>query len=201
MAQRAGLSGRALALATAGGVLVYAGLRGENPLDALRSVLTGSPAPLPEGKAVTLPAGSSIGATGTAEGTGVGPFPGLASAAQRYLGVPYKWGGTSRAGMDCSGLVVLSFKDNGITGVPRTSLGQMSWSKMRRVTDPGAGDCVWWPGHIGIMVSSSRMINAPHTGTVVRYADVGTRNGHAPVYLRYVGNRVNPSTPRMRRGR
>ena len=200
MAQRAGISGRALALATAGGVLVYAGLRGENPLEALRSVLTGSPAPLPEGKTVGVNIGSSIGATGEAEGTGVGPFPGLASAAERYLGVPYKWAGTSRAGLDCSGLVVLAFRDNGITGVPRTSLGQMSWSKVKRTKEPGRGDLVWWPGHIGIMVSSNRMINAPHTGTVVRYADVGPRSGHAPVYLRYVGNRVNVSTPRLRRG-
>jgi cell wall-associated NlpC family hydrolase len=203
MAVNAGVSGKAIALATAGGVLVYAGLRGESPLAALRGVLTGSPPPLPEGKTVTLPAGSSIGATGSAEGTGVGPFPGLASAAERYLGRPYKWAGTfvGNGGGDCSGLVVRAFADNGITGIPRTSLGQMSWSKVRKVSDPGRGDLVWWPGHIGIMVSSTRMINAPHTGTVVRYASVGARQGRAPTYLRYVGNRVNPSTPRLRRGR
>jgi hypothetical protein len=201
MAQSVGTSGKAIALATAGGVLVYAGLRGENPLEALRSILTGSPAPLPEGKPVTLDV--SIGATGTAEGTGVGPFPGLASAAARYLGRPYKWAGNfvGNGGGDCSGLVVRAFADNGIKGVPRTSLGQMSWSKMKRTKEPGAGDLVWWPGHIGIMVSATRMINSPHTGAVVRYDSVGVRNGHAPVYLRYVGNRVNPSTPRLRRGR
>jgi cell wall-associated NlpC family hydrolase len=200
VAVNAGVSGKAIALATAGGVLVYAGLRGESPLEALRGILTGSPPPLPEGKTVTLPAGSSAG-TGPIEGSGVGPFPGLASAAERYLGVPYKWAGTSRAGVDCSGLVVLAFRDNGITGIPRTSLGQMSWSKVRKVSDPGRGDLVWWPGHIGIMVSSTRMINAPHRGTVVRYANVGVREGRAPTYLRYVGNRVNLSTPRGRRGR
>lgn len=201
MAANAGVSGKAIALATAGGVLVYAGLRGESPLAALRGILTGTPPPLPEGTPVTLDVGSSIGSTGSAEGTGVGPFPGLASAAEQYLGVPYRWGGTSRAGMDCSGLVVLAFKDNGITGVPRTSLGQMTWSRVKKVSDPGRGDLVYWPGHIGIMVSGTKMINAPHTGAVVRYASVGSRNGRAPLYLRYVGNRVNPSTPRLRRGK
>jgi hypothetical protein len=185
MAPTAGISGKALALATAGGVLVYAGLRGESPLESLRGILTGSPAPVPEGRPVTLDFGGGSFEGGSA--VGAGSFPQLAQAAERYLGVPYKWAGTTRAGLDCSGLVVLSFRDVGVTGVPRTSLGQMSWSKVRKVSNPGAGDLVWWPGHIGIMVSATRMINAPHTGTVVSYASVGVRNGHAPVYLRYMG--------------
>ena len=194
MTSKAGINGRALALATGGGVLLYAGLRGENPLEALRGILTGSPPPVPEGKPVTLEdfGGGTIPTTGSIVAGGA--FPQLAQAAAKYLGRPYKWAGTfvGNGGGDCSGLVQRSFADLGISGVPRTSWGQMAWSKVRKVNDPSAGDLVWWPGHIGIMVSSSRMINSPHTGTVVRYDSVGTRSGRAPTYLRYIGRSAGP---------
>lgn len=190
MANRAGVNGLALGVASAGALFVYAGLRGESPLAALRGVLTGSPPPVPAGKPVTLEAPSYAPTAAGGDVVGSGSLPQLAQAATKYLGVPYRWGGTDPArGLDCSGLVVVSFRDIGITGVPRTSAGQMSWSKVRKVSDPGAGDLVWWPGHIGIMVSATRMINAPHTGTVVRYASVGPRSGVTPTYLRYVGAR------------
>jgi cell wall-associated NlpC family hydrolase len=203
MAQQASINGLALGVATAGGLLVYAGLRGENPLAALRSVLTGSPAPVQATPPVTVPwgpgdwGGGSF-APGTASGAGVGSLPQLYNAAAKYLGVPYRWGGTDpRTGLDCSGLVVVAFRDIGITGVPRTSWGQRNWSKVRVVKDPGAGDLVWWPGHIGIMRDATTMINAPHTGTVVRIASVGPRNGVTPTYLRYTGGPIAPQyTPK-----
>jgi len=194
MPSKAAVNGRALALATGGAVLLYAGLRGENPLAALRGILTGSPPPVPEGTPITLEdfGGGTIPATGTIVAGGA--FPQLAQAATKYLGRPYKWAGTfvGNSGGDCSGLVVRSFADLGISGVPRTSGQQMAWPKLRKVNDPSAGDLVWWPGHIGIMVSPSRMINSPHTGTVVRYDGVGARSGHAPLYLRYIGRSVGP---------
>jgi peptidoglycan DL-endopeptidase CwlO len=188
MAPRAGISGRALALATAGGVLVYAGLRGESPLEALRGILTGSPPPLPEGKGISLTDFGS-GTIPGAAGVGTGPNAQLATAATKYLGVPYRWGGTSRSGLDCSGLVVVSYRDIGVTGVPRTSLGQRMWSNHIQVSSPAAGDLVYWPGHIGIMVGAGKMINAPRTGRNVEYASVGSRNGVAPTYLRYAPKR------------
>jgi cell wall-associated NlpC family hydrolase len=199
MATKAGISGRALALATGGAVLVYAGLRGESPLEALRGILTGSPPPVPTGKPVTIGEFSS-GTIGDGEGgfIGSGAFPSLAQAATKYLGRPYKWAGTFSGGSggDCSGLVVRAFADIGITGVPRTSWGQRAWSKVKQVgaAEASAGDLVWWPGHIGIMVSNKRMINSPHTGAVVGYASVGPRKGQAPTFLRYGGAR--PTGPK-----
>jgi cell wall-associated NlpC family hydrolase len=189
MAQSAGISGKALGLATAGGILVYAGLRGESPLESLRSILTGSPAPIPEGKAVTL----DVPGTGASAPSGAsgGAFPQLLTAATKYLGRPYKWAGTfvGGGGGDCSGLVVRAFADNGITGIPRTSWGQRSWSKVKQVSaaETGAGDLVWWQGHIGIVVNRTKMINSPHTGAVVRYGAITSRNGKAPTFLRYQG--------------
>jgi cell wall-associated NlpC family hydrolase len=190
MAPQAGISGRAVALATAGGVLIYAGLRGESPLEALRGILTGSPPPLPEGKGISLTDFGSGTIPGAAD-VGAGPNARLASAAARYLGVPYRWGGTSRAGLDCSGLVVVSYRDIGVTGVPRTSLGQRMWGNHTQVSasQAAAGDLVYWPGHIGIVVAKGRMINAPRTGRNVEYASIGSRNGVAPTYLRYAPKR------------
>jgi hypothetical protein len=189
MAQRAGISGKALGLAAAGGVLVYAGLRGENPLESIRGILTGSPAPVPSGQPVTLEpfGGGSIPVSGAVGGA----FPQLLTAATRYLGRPYKWAGTfvGNGGGDCSGLVVRAFADNGITGIPRTSLGQRLWRRVKQVSasETGAGDLVWWPGHIGIVVNAGKMINSPHTGSVVGYAPIGVRDGKTPTYLRYQG--------------
>ena len=44
----------------------------------------------------------------------------IVNSAKKYTGVPYKWGGTSRAGMDCSGLVYQAFKAHNIS-LPRVS--------------------------------------------------------------------------------
>lgn len=98
--------------------------------------------------------------------------------AQRYLGVPYKYGGTSRSsGLDCSGLVLVVCQDIGITSCPRTSEEQWAWASRIDAASAGAGDLVFFtgaeldppPGHVGFLVASGRMINAPFTGAVVRY--------------------------------
>jgi cell wall-associated NlpC family hydrolase len=116
-----------------------------------------------------------------------GGLPALVQAAQRYLGVRYRWGGKDPAtGLDCSGLVYVAFRDIGVTA-PRSTWTQVSWKMVRKTGTPSAGDLVWWPGHIGIVVDGKRMINAPHTGAVVRYDSVGVRNGIAPTFLHYTG--------------
>lgn len=194
MAQQASVNGLALGVATAGGLLIYAGLRGENPLAALRDVLTGSPAPVPAGKPVTVDIPAWSGGPGDWGGGSFsgGSLPQLYNAATKYLGVKYRWGGTNPAtGLDCSGLVQVAFRDIGITA-PRTSWTQRNWSKVKVVSDPGTGDLVWWPGHIGIMRDATSMINAPHTGTVVKISPVGPRNGVTPTYLRYTGGPIAP---------
>lgn len=80
--------------------------------------------------------------------------------AKAYIGTPYKYGGTTRAGMDCSGLVVTAFKAAGIE-LPRTSREQSQKGKPVEKQQLRPGDLVFFSrsynkvvGHAGIVVES-----------------------------------------------
>jgi len=63
--------------------------------------------------------------------------------ARSYTGVPYKWGGTTRSGMDCSGLLLNSYKSIGVT-IPRTSAAQNEYGKKVGKNDLKPGDWVFF---------------------------------------------------------
>ena len=73
-------------------------------------------------------------------------------AAETFLGVPYRWGGMSRAGVDCSGLMVLAFQAVGLT-IPRVSGDQYAKGKPIKKADIRPGDLLFFssgrPGVIG----------------------------------------------------
>jgi cell wall-associated NlpC family hydrolase len=105
--------------------------------------------------------------------TGAG-HPAAASIAMRYLGVPYVWGGASPSGFDCSGLVMYVYAQLGI------SLGHYTgaqWSETVPISMSQAqpGDLVFFNGvsHVGIYIGNGQMVNAPHTGSVVRIDSIG----------------------------
>jgi peptidoglycan DL-endopeptidase CwlO len=105
--------------------------------------------------------------------------------AERYLGVPYRWGGTDPAtGLDCSGLVQRVFGDLGIT-MPRVAADQArQGTPVTSLADARPGDLVTFGSpaeHIGIYVGDGMMIDAPHTGAAVRIEPVG-----APTEIRRV---------------
>ena len=83
------------------------------------------------------------------------------AVAERFLNVPYYWGGKTHAGLDCSGLAQISLQASGIRA-PRDSdlqeknLGAIvkDHSKLKR------GDLIFWPGHMGIMQSATQLIHA-----------------------------------------
>jgi cell wall-associated NlpC family hydrolase len=105
-----GVSGLAVAVATAGGLLVYAGLRGQNPAESLREISTGKVSPLPDGglRASTAAVGS-VAAAGTVGAAGGS----VAAAAQKYRADKYSQLRRTRPGWsDCS-----SFCDKILTDV------------------------------------------------------------------------------------
>ena len=69
----------------------------------------------------------------------------LLSTARSYVGTKYKYGGTTKKGMDCSGLICTSYKEIGIT-LPRTSSAQSDYGKRIYIGELQPGDLVFF-GH------------------------------------------------------
>ena len=104
---------------------------------------------------------------------GVG-HPQAAQIALRYLGVPYRWGGSSPSGFDCSGLVMYVYAQLGISLAHFTGA---QWSATTPISSSQAqpGDLVFFNGvsHVGIYLGGGQMVDAPHTGSVVRIDSIG----------------------------
>lgn len=65
------------------------------------------------------------------------------SSARTFIGTPYKYGGTSRAGMDCSGLLLNSFKAIALD-LPRSSEDQSKVGMEVKMKDLAPGDLVFF---------------------------------------------------------
>ena len=78
------------------------------------------------------------------------------AAARTYTGTPYRWGGTTRSGMDCSGLLVTAFERCGLT-LPRTSAEQSQSGRLVSLYDVAPGDLVFFAikgrriSHVGMV--------------------------------------------------
>jgi cell wall-associated NlpC family hydrolase len=97
----------------------------------------------------------------------------IVSKARQYLGTPYRSGGSTPAGFDCSGFTQYVFKQFGI-GLPRTSGGQGSVGGYVSKGDLRPGDLVVFSGHVGIYVGNGNMIHSPRTGKSVEITSINT---------------------------
>lgn len=96
----------------------------------------------------------------------------IISAAYSYMGVPYVWGGTSRSGIDCSGLTMRAHQAAGIS-LPRTSGAQGGGGKsVPNMASALPGDLVCYSGHVGIYLGGGKMIHAPKPGRTVEVISV-----------------------------
>lgn len=83
-----------------------------------------------------------------------------AALALRFLETPYVWGGRSAWGLDCSGLTQLVYGACGIS-LPRDADQQEQF--LTKVETPEAGDLVFFPGHVGVMLDERRLVHANAT--------------------------------------
>jgi cell wall-associated NlpC family hydrolase len=90
--------------------------------------------------------------------------PDFVAVAEAFLGVPYVWGGKTRLGVDCSGLLQVAMHAAG-KPCPRDS--DMQLAELGQAVSVGAdlgglerGDLVFWAGHVGIMLDSVRLLHA-----------------------------------------
>jgi cell wall-associated NlpC family hydrolase len=90
--------------------------------------------------------------------------PDWVAVAQRFLGVPYVWGGRTVAGLDCSGLIQTALEAAGVE-IPRDSDQQEralanSVPVSADLAGLRRGDIVFWTEHVGVLLDASTLLHA-----------------------------------------
>ena len=101
----------------------------------------------------------------------------IVSIAKSMVGSPYKYGGASPKGFDCSGLVYYTHQQLNIT-VPRTTKQQAAHSQSKQLSSAKPGDILFFKiygssvSHVGIYAGNNQFIHAPKSGKRVSYASI-----------------------------
>jgi cell wall-associated NlpC family hydrolase len=115
----------------------------------------------------------------------------IIKTAKSYIGTPYRWGGTTTSGFDCSGLTMVTYRINGLN-LPRVSRSQYHAGKFVNKKNLQPGDLVFFAtgsanrvSHVGIFIGSGQFIHAPSRGKKVRIDNL-----ESPYFKRaYMGGR------------
>lgn len=137
--------------------------------------------------------------TSTRSGTTVSSA--AASAAlktgDKYLGVPYVWGGTTPDGFDCSGFVQYVYRKHGVE-LPRTSrqMASAGHSVPPYIDALEPGDLMMFEGsggvisHVAMYAGDGRILHSTSSGNGVRYDDLSSKRGQYYVNHLVVARRV-----------
>ncbi|KFI27414.1 NLP/P60 hydrolase [Haematobacter massiliensis] len=91
--------------------------------------------------------------------------PDPVDVAERLLGTPYLWGGNSREGIDCSGLVQIALLSAGVacpgdSDLQREASAEAMGAELPPGTPLKRGDLVFWTGHVALVADKRRLIHA-----------------------------------------
>jgi murein DD-endopeptidase len=100
----------------------------------------------------------------------------VVDTATSMIGIPYRYGGSTPKGFDCSGLVQYSYSAAGLR-VPRTSGEQYSAARPIRLAEAEPGDLLFFSydrriSHVAIYLGNQRFVHAPSTGKQVSIASL-----------------------------
>jgi hypothetical protein len=114
--------------------------------------------------------------------------PDVVAYAMKYLGVPYRWGGESPSGFDCSGLVKYAYAHFGID-MPHYTHSQFAKFPHVDRDQLQPGDIVFFNNveHEGMYIGGGKFIQAPHTGDVVKISSMDD-----PYYKSHYSGAVRP---------
>ena len=88
------------------------------------------------------------------------PDRSFVACAMDMLGLPYIWGGTGHIGVDCSGLVQSALAATGGDAPRDADQQEAQLGAPIAFEDRTAGDLLFWPGHVGIVVEGDRLLHA-----------------------------------------
>jgi len=129
-----------------------------------------------EGGSSTASASEYVSSEAT-DGTAPPPrHGGVVGIAMQYLGVPYRWGGSSPStGFDCSGFVMYVFAQVGVS-LPHNAAMQYGHGTPVSRSQLAPGDVVFFNGlgHNGIYIGGGQFIHSPHTGDVVKISSLSS---------------------------
>jgi cell wall-associated NlpC family hydrolase len=86
------------------------------------------------------------------------------------IGVPYRYGGSSPQGFDCSGLVVYSYAKGGLDGLPHSAVTLARLARPVTLDELQPGDLLFFAlsgrktSHVGIYVGGRTFVHAPSSG-------------------------------------
>jgi len=84
----------------------------------------------------------------------------FATVAERFLGVPYLWGGKTNHGLDCSGLVQVALNACGIPCPRDSDMQEHALGTEIDIAQARRGDLVFWKGHVAIVRDGATFIHA-----------------------------------------
>lgn len=125
------------------------------------------------------PPSVKVASRGTSRTTGSGSADGMVDFAMEYIGVPYRYGGSTPKGFDCSGFTKYVMDHYGVS-LPRSSSGQFEVGVSVSLSELQTGDLVFYTAsptssritHVGLYIGNGQFIHATQPGDTVKVSNL-----------------------------